>query len=173
MYASRTCNRYVVRAGASTLDFEAKSSLHPVRGRARDLAGYVDACCDGATFVVDPVPTMHVEFPVERLTSGNAVQDREMWKLLDSRRDPIVRADLRDLRPNDMKSYAASGEITLCGRPRRYEGTLDIVCDAHEVTIEGSLRVDIRDFGIVPPRFLMFSVQPEVTIRLHLVASPA
>lgn len=186
MFASRICNRYVVRPAASTLDFEAKSSVHPVRGRARDLTGYVDACREGATLVLEPPPTMHVEFPVEGLTSGNPLQDREMWKLLDSKRNRLVRADLRGLRSSESNthtesdvnanSYAvafvANGEITLCGRSRGYEGTLGIACDDAGLTIDGSLRLDIRDFGITPPRLLVFTVRPDVAIRLHLVATP-
>jgi hypothetical protein len=113
---------------------------------------------------------MHVEFPIERLVSGNGLQDKEMWKLLDSKRNPLIRADLRDLRASSGTNCAARGEITMCGRSRKYDGMLTVVCSGDEITVSGSLKVDIRDFGISPPRFLMFSVQPEVNVRLQLLA---
>jgi polyisoprenoid-binding protein YceI len=160
----------VVQAAASTLDFDAKSSLHPVHGTAAQLSGYLDAFVEDGSLALDPPPKMHVEFPVERLASGNSLQDKEMWKLLDSKRNPIVRADLRDLTASGANNYGASGDITLCGRSRRYEDKLAIVCSGDDIALDGSLKLDIRDFGIAPPRFLMFTVQPEVTIRLHLVA---
>ena len=163
----------MVQTAASTLDFEAKSSLHPVHGKATHLSGFVVAHYEGDALALDPSPEMHVEFPVERLGSGNVMQDKEMWKLLESKRSPLIRADLRDLRPFATNEYAANGEITMCGRSRRYDGTLRIACADAEMTVDGDLRLDIRDFGIVPPRFLMFSVQPEVKIRLHLVAKTA
>jgi len=170
MHASRQCSRYVVQAAASTLVFEAKSSLHPVHGKASQLTGFVDALCENGAPALDPPPKMHVEFPIERLSSGNGMQDKEMWKLLESKRNPLIRADLRELRPGGARDYAASGEITLCGRARKYDGSLSIVCGGDDITVEGSLAVDIRDFGITPPRFLMFTVQPVVNVRLHLVA---
>jgi polyisoprenoid-binding protein YceI len=176
MHASRQCSRYVVQPAATTLDFEAKSSLHPLHGKASQLTGFLDARREDGALALDPPPQMHVEFAVERLVSGNAMQDKEMWKLLDSKRHPVVRADLRDLRPSggNRSEYAASGEITLYGHVRKYDGSLSIVCggddDDDDITVDGSLKVDIRDFGIKPPRFLMFSVQPVVNVRLHLIA---
>jgi polyisoprenoid-binding protein YceI len=170
MPASRQCSRYVVQTAASTLDFDTKSSLHAVHGKATQLSGFVDALCEDGVLALDPPPKMHVEFPIERLASGNGLQDKEMWKLLDSKRNPLIRADLRELRSGSGTSYSASGEITMCGRARKYDGTLTVVCSGDDITVDGSLKVDIRDFGITPPRFLMFSVQPEVNVRLHLVA---
>jgi hypothetical protein len=170
MHASPPCSRYVVQSAASTLDFAAKSSLHPVHGKASALTGFLEASIEGGVLALEPAPKMHVEFPIERLTSGNAMQDREMWKLLDSKRNPLIRADLRELRAQSGSEFAARGEITLCGRARVYEGPLIIVCGADEVTVAGGLKLDIREFGIAPPRFLMFTVQPVVEVRLHLVA---
>ncbi len=147
--------------------------MHPVHGSAAQVSGYVDADFSGDALQTSPAPKMHVEFPVEQLRSGNALQDREMWKLIDSRRFPTVAADLRSLEQDGAAGrYKASGDITLAGRQRRYEGNLTLVHDGQRLRVEGELRVDIRDFGIVPPRFLMFKVEPEVNVRLHLVAAP-
>ncbi len=170
MPASRQCSHYVVQTAASTLDFDAKSTLHGVHGKGSALTGFVEALCEDGTLALDPPPKMHVEFPIERLVSGNGMQDKEMWKLLDSKRNPLIRADLRELRAGSGTNYAASGEITMCGRVRKYDGTLTVVCGGDEITVSGALKVDIRDFGITPPRFLMFTVQPEVNVRLHLIA---
>jgi hypothetical protein len=48
---------------------------------------------------------------------------------------------------------------------------LTVVCRPDQLTVDGALKLDIRDFGIKPPRFLMFTVQPVVDVRLHLVAT--
>jgi polyisoprenoid-binding protein YceI len=170
MPASRQCSHYVVQTAASTLDFDTKSTLHAVHGKASQLSGFLDALCEDGALALDPPPKMHVEFPIERLVSGNGLQDKEMWKLLDSKRNPLIRADLRELQASSGTNYAASGEITMCGRSRKYDGTLTVVCSGDEITVSGSVKVDIRDFGIQPPRFLMFTVQPEVNVRLRLLA---
>jgi len=146
--------------------------MHPVHGSASNLSGYLEADFSGDSLVMDPPPKMHVEVPVEQLRSGNSLQDREMWKLIDSRRFPIVAADLRGLEQDGADGrYKASGDITLAGRQRRYSGNVTVARDGERLRVEGELRVDIRDFGLQPPRFLMLKVDPEVNVRLRLVAA--
>ncbi len=143
-----------------------------MHGSASHVSGYVDAAFSGDALETDPPPKMHVELPVEQLRSGNALQDREMWKLIDSRRFPTIAADLRSVEKDGVPGrYKASGDITLSGRQRRYEGTLTVALDGARLRVEGELTVDIRDFGLHPPRFLMFKVEPEVHVRLRLVAA--
>jgi hypothetical protein len=42
--------------------------------------------------------------------------------------------------------------------------------DDHEVILAGRSTFDIRDFGMDPPRILMLKVQPEVSVRVEIVA---
>jgi hypothetical protein len=115
---------------------------------------------------------MHLEVPVEQFKSGNAMQDREMWKLIDSRRFPTVAADLRSLESAGAADhYKAAGDVTLAGRQRRYDGNLMVTRDGDTLRVEGDLVVDIRDFGLQPPRFLMLKVDPQVKVHLRLVAA--
>jgi polyisoprenoid-binding protein YceI len=167
--------RYDVSSRDSVLTFETRSTLHGLHGKATGLEGFVELGFDGDESVAaDPVPKMHVEFPVEMLRSGNALQDREMWKLVDSRRFPRVSADLRDVRPGDGPGrYAAAGDVTLSGRSRRYEGEFTLDRSGDTITIEGDLSIDIRDFGLKPPNLLIVKVEPTVRVHLHLVAARA
>jgi len=167
--------RYAVQPTDTSLDFEARSSLHPVHGHADQLTGYVDATFNqDGSLASEPAPAMHVEFPVERLRSGNSLQDREMWKLIDSKRFPLVAADLRAVRADGATGrYQASGDITLAGRQRRYEGAMKVAQSGDRVSLEGELVLDITDFGLKPPRVLMLKVEPKVTVRLKLIAERA
>lgn len=164
--------RYTVLPGDSWLTFEARSTLHPVHGKATQLDGFIEAGWDAAGLpLAAPAPRMHVEFPVEQLRSGNGVQDREMWKVVDSKRFPRIAADLRELGVQAAPGrYGASGDITLAGRSRRYEGELSFAHAGELVTVEGELSVDIRDFGLKPPSLLIVKVDPVVKVHLHLVA---
>jgi polyisoprenoid-binding protein YceI len=169
MPASQQC-KFSVASSSSALSFDGQSTLHAVHGTGSQLTGQVVASVEDGTLVLDPPPAMHVEFPVERLTSGNALQDRETWKLLDSKRSPTIAADLRGLTRGEGATYHATGDITLAGRKKSYEGDLTIKTDPDRLVVDGSLVVDIRDFGLQPPRLLMMTVQPQVTVKLHLVA---
>ena len=42
--------------------------------------------------------------------------------------------------------------------------------DPDTLEIEGARSIDMRDFGLPPPSFLMFRMQPEVQVRAKLVA---
>jgi hypothetical protein len=167
--------RYSVSASDSWLTFEARSTLHGVHGKASDLSGSVEvARNEDGSIAAEPVPKMHVEFPVEQLRTGNGMQDREMWKVIDSKRFPRIAADLRELRPGMSPGrYGAGGDVTMSGRARRYDGECTISADGDGITIEGDLSVDIRDFGLTPPKLMIIKVDPVVRVHLHLVAMKA
>jgi polyisoprenoid-binding protein YceI len=167
---SRT--RFTVSPVDSWMTFEAHSNVHAVRGKASDLDGYIEAGWDAdGTLVVETALKMHVEFPAERLRSGNGLQDREMWKVIDSKRFPRIAADLRGLAPAGTPGrYTAVGDITLAGRRRKYRGDLTLARSDASIVIDGELEVDIRDFGLRPPRLLIMKVDPVVKVRLHLIA---
>jgi polyisoprenoid-binding protein YceI len=149
--------------------------MHPVHGQARNLAGSIEADVgpDGSLGAPQAVK-MHVEFPVEQLRSGNSMQDAQMWKMIDSKRFPLVSADLKDLQPTATPNrYAASGDITLAGRSRRYSGELTFDAGSDSIAVDGDLDLDIRDFGLKPPNLLIIKVEPVVKVSLHLVAKTA
>jgi polyisoprenoid-binding protein YceI len=146
--------------------------MHPVHGQARSLAGYVEAEVnpDGSVSAPQAVK-MHVEFPVEQLRSGNSLQDAQMWKMIDSKRFPLVSADLKDLQPTATPNkYTATGAVTLAGRSRTYTGELTFAAGSDSIAVDGNLDVDIRDFGLKPPNLLIIKVEPVVKVSLHLVA---
>jgi hypothetical protein len=114
---------------------------------------------------------MHVDMPVEGLTSGNGMMDQQMWNLIDSKRFPRISADLRELQTGSATGrFAASGDVTLSGRSRRYDGELAFGQIGGDLVVDGELVVDIRDFGLTPPSFLVLRVDPVVKVRLHLIA---
>jgi hypothetical protein len=167
--------RFNVASAESTLLFEARSTLHPVQGHAGELTGYVEINADaGDSLSEGAPPKMHVEFPVEQLRSGNALQDREMWKLVNSKSFPRIAADLRDFAPAATAGrYQASGDITFVGRSRRYTGEVSVDRAPERITIDGELDVDIRDYNLKPPNLVIVKVEPVVHVRLHLVAKRA
>jgi hypothetical protein len=165
--------RFEVLSADSSLTFFAMSSVQSVYGKTAELSGFIEAAwnADG-TLVLNPSPRMHVEFQVESLRTGNELQDRGMWNLIESKRFPKVAADLRDAKPGAARGrYTASGQVTLAGLARGYEGEFALERDGNRVIVDGDINVDVRDFGLKPMNLLVLNVAPLVKVRLHLVTA--
>ena len=165
--------RFDVASNDSSLTFFATSTLFPVYGKATEMTGYVEAAWNKRT---ERWPSTHrraciSRLKVESLRTGNELQDREMWKLIDSKRFPKIVGDLRELSAAALPGrYAAAGNITLAGLARRYEGELLPSRDGDSVRIAGEINVDVRDFGLKSMNLLVLSVEPLVRVRLRMVA---
>ena len=111
---------------------------------------------------------------MESLRTGNDLQDREMWKLIDSKRFPRIVGDLRELGAAAVPGrYTAAGQITLAGLARRYEGELQLARSGDDLRVAGDISVDVRDFGLKSMNLLVLSVEPLVRVRLRLLARKA
>lgn len=119
------------------------------------------------------LPT-HIELEVERLASGHALIDGDLQRRLEARKFRHIKGDLRAATPLDGSRVRLEGELTLHGvsRPLTVEATI-AVQGPDLVEVEGEKTIDMRDFGLTPPRFLMLSVEPTVKVRAHLVARRA
>jgi hypothetical protein len=170
-----TSERFEVVRTDSSLTFFATSTMQSAYGKTADLSGYIEAAwnADG-TLAATPAPNMHVEFKVESLRTGNELQDREMWKLIDSKRFPKIFGDLANFSAGSIPGrYTGSGQITLAGLARAYEGEFRLERNRKDVRLDGELNIDVRDFGLKPISLLVLSVAPLVRVRLHLSAAKA
>ena len=150
---------------------EARSNVHPIHTEAEGLEGWLDLeISDGAVDVDHPLG--HLEFPVENLKSGNSFEDKELRRRIDARRYPSIAGDLTSMKQtNDSANYSVGGDLTFRGVTKSYEDAMSVkVIDDRTVTLAGQSTFDIRDFGMEPPRILILKVQPEVTVRVEIVA---
>ena len=94
-----------------------------------------------------------------------------MRRRTDARRYPTIAGDLKAMKQTeDASRYVVSGDLTFRGVARTYEDEMTVKLDDGTVTLAGQSTFDIRDFGMEPPRILMLKVQPEVTVRVEIVA---
>jgi polyisoprenoid-binding protein YceI len=164
--------RYRILASRSRVWIEARSNVHPIHSEAEGLVGWLDLDISDGKVNVDQTPLGHLEFPVENLKSGNAFEDRELRRRIDARRYPHIAGDLKAMKhSNGSTEYIVSGDLSFRGVTRSYEDTMTVdAVDDHMVTLAGQSTFDIRDFGMEPPRILMLKVQPEVSVRVEIVA---
>ncbi len=163
--------RFTVVPERSVLTAEARSNVHPIHGEGRGLTGYVDVdVVDGR---IDPAskPTVHIELQTEDLKAENSLYDREIQKRINARRYPTIRGEVREVRETSPGQYDVAGELSFNGATRAVDGTARVsVVDDRTLQVDGDLTVDIRDFGLEPPKILMLKVFPDVAIHVNLVA---
>jgi polyisoprenoid-binding protein YceI len=150
---------------------EARSNVHPIHTEAEGLEGWLDLDITDDKVNVDQALLGHLEFPVGNLRSGNSLEDRELHRRIDARRYPTIAGDLKGMKETDEPSrYVVGGDLTFRGVTRPYEDEMTVEAVDDRVTMGGSSEFDIRDFGMEPPRIFILKVQPEVTVRVEIVA---
>ena len=165
--------RYTISPDRSHVWIDARSNLHPIHSTTDGLEGYVDLefSPEGGVDVSAP-GSGKLSLAVDRLSSGNRMEDRELQKRIDARRFPKIEGQLDKIEPSDADgSYRVSGDVTFRGVSCHHEDLMTIsAVDAQTVKLGGSSHFDIREFGMEPPRMLMLKVQPEVDIRVEIFA---
>jgi hypothetical protein len=164
---------YKIAPELSHVWIDARSNVHPIHSSTDGLEGYIDLQLspDGT---VDPTIPLSgkLSLSVTRLTSGNRLEDREMQKRIDARRFPTIEGVLGTIvRSGDDGNYRVSGDVIFRGVSCHHEDMMSIKnVDDQTLRLEGASRFDIREFGMEPPRMLLLKVEPEVDVRVEIVA---
>ncbi len=164
--------RYRILPDQSSVTIDARSSLHPIHSSTDGLEGFVELEAEAGRIDATAPVAGKLSLPVSRLSSGNRLEDRELQKRIDARRFPTIEGELTALQPDgDDDRYRVTGNLSFRGVTKRYEDGLTVnVVDDHTLRLSGAATFDIRDFGMEPPRILMLKVEPEVAVRVDIVA---
>ena len=164
--------RYRIEPKRSRVWIDARSSLHPIKSTTDGLEGHIDLEISGGVIDVGAGPAGRLSLPVGRLSSGNKLEDRELQKRIDARHHPTIDGVLTDIRTASDGRYLVSGELTFRGIARQVQDEMTIeIVDDRTLHLAGRSRFDIRDFGMEPPRILMLKVEPQVDVRVDIVAT--
>jgi polyisoprenoid-binding protein YceI len=165
--------RYQIVPDRSHVWIDARSNVHPIHSATDGLEGFIDIEMDADGHVTSEVkPTARLSLAVSRLSSGNRLEDRELQKRIDARRFPTIQGVLDQMdRAGDDSTYRVSGNITFRGVAYHHEDQMTVnALDQQTIRLAGASRFDIRDFGMEPPRVLVLRVEPEVDVRVEILA---
>jgi hypothetical protein len=134
------------------------------------LEGYIEFELDtggGVDLAVRPKGRLSLQ--VDRLRSGNMLEERELRRRIDAGRFRTIDGELIDMRPSGAGGrYVVRGAVTFRGVTNEHEDEMLISFDDDTVTLTGTSTFDVRDFGMEPPRILLLRVEPEVTVRVEI-----
>jgi polyisoprenoid-binding protein YceI len=164
--------RFRVIPEQSQLWIEARSSLHPIHGEGTGIQGEAELEVTDGRIDLRVPPRARIELPVERLRSGNALQDIEMRRRIEAQKYPTIIGELvKATALSQLNRYRLEGDLTFHGTTRRLHADVTPTLDGHGVLIvEGEYVLDVRGFGVTPPRILGLQVYPEVKVRFRVAA---
>jgi YceI-like domain len=156
--------RFTIDPASATIAFDASTSLHAVAARA-PVAGWFEAEIADGGFVPGSTVSGGLEVAVDSIRSGNPLYDAETRRRIDVRDHPAISASIATTTNIDAASVVVEGTVTFHGEEVLLEGELTL---APGPMLTGEGTVDIRWWGLQPPRLLAFRVEPEVVVRVEL-----
>lgn len=157
----------------SSVAIEGKTTTHVMHASSNALAGELECVLDARDRPrLDRPYRATLRLPIDSIKTGIGLQDREMRRRFDAKAFPDITARLRRARELEPGvRYLATADLSMHGTTRRFESKVSLRVGTRRLTIDGEQVVDMRDFGIAPPRLLILTVEPEVTVRVHIVAT--
>ncbi|MGQ0715415.1 MAG: YceI family protein [Gemmatimonadaceae bacterium] len=161
---------YVLDASASEVAFHGRALFQTIDGRTADLDGLV-------TIVDRDIRSLRgaIRFPVASLDVEPTIPRRELESLFGGgpRAEIIFLVD--SLTRTATKGFYLHGRLTMNGvtRPVAFLGEARYLT-GRRIEARGSARVDIRDWGIHPPKrfFGLVSMHHELTLSFDATFAP-
>lgn len=152
------------------MSLDGRSTVHPIHAETDGLVGWIRGRLVAGTGPAT-IEAGQVEIPLGGLSSANALYDAELRRRIDVRRYPTALGVLSQWTPTpEPGTYRVRGTVTFRGVTRTVESTMTLAVEsAGPVVLSGSCVLDIRDYGMTPPRLLALRVYPEVTVRVALI----
>jgi len=164
--------RFRVIPDESPVSITAHATGHDTHAQSLGLTGRL-VC----TFDERGVPRLDapwsagLRLPVESIRSGNPIQDRVMRGHLDASRHPNIHVQVTEARALRRRGwYRATADITFHGVTRALTADVTFSHDGEGLRIEGEQRIDMRDFGVQPPRLLILRVDAVVQVHVRITA---
>lgn len=164
--------RFAVVPTGSTVYAEMHSSLHPIHTETRALVGTIEGELGPQDRPdLDQPHSARLQLPADAIKSGNRLQDMEMHRRMEVGKFPLITVTVDRAWPVDgTDRYRAAVQVSAHGNSAAFEEDFQLKIERGRLVIEGEHVFDMRDFDISPPSFLGLSVQPQVGVRVRIVA---
>jgi hypothetical protein len=165
--------RFVFDPDISQVWIEGSSSVHPIHATATGATGWIELGWSGDGIASVSGFAGEVRIAVDRLTSGNALVDRETKRRIDATRHPEIVGTATAAERIASNRVAVTGDIAFRGEVRSVSGELVVSIEDERLVVEGTQTFDVREWGLGLPRIGFLRVHPDVRVRVRLVADGA
>ena len=164
---------YAIDSGAVVVN--ARSTIHDTRTRWDSLSGRIEA--DPAD-LAGGAAAVDLAVDMRRFDAGDFLRNRKLRNDLEVDRHREARFRLTALREVEDRgggrfAARAEGAIEWRGRSVAIEASGEGELDGRRLRATARFEIDVRAFGVAPPRFLLFKVDDVVAIEVTLTASRA
>lgn len=154
----------------STVELNARSSVHPIHASVSDVAGEANVDASGGALSLTPAPSGYVEMSVDSLKSGKKLEDMALRKVLDAKKFPTIRYELTAVDGGPDK-FKVRGALTFHGTTREFDEEVNATLQGNKLVVEGEHEFNIEDWGVKAPKILSLQVYPDVKIKARLVGT--
>jgi polyisoprenoid-binding protein YceI len=167
--------RYLIDRAGSRVVVSARSSIHDTRTRWDALSGAIEA--DAGDLSGGQVAA-EVAVDMTHYDAGDFLKNRKIKKDLEVERHPTARFSLSrltqvvEVEPGRFTARA-EGVIAWHGREVEVVAEGEGRFEGDRLSALARFDLDVRGFGIEPPRFLMFKVENVVEVEVTLSARAA
>lgn len=114
-----------------------------------------------------------VTIPASTLKSHSARMDRVMYEALRTKQHPEIRYVLTSAKSTAANSATIVGDLTIAGKTRPVTMEVNVArADESSLFATGSLKINMRDFGIDPPTAMLGTIRTgemvEVTFQWNV-----
>jgi polyisoprenoid-binding protein YceI len=158
-----------IQPGESRVEFVMRDNRGGFSGVTERVEGAVIVRGDGEAFVA----SIEGRIDARTLTTGNGMRDAQMRRdFLHTEQFPFV--TFKGTAANTERALATvikvsmKGQLTIRDTTRDIEMPLDVTALADEYRASGEVVIRLSEFGIPIPRFLIFTAEDPVTVRLRV-----
>ena len=166
--------RYDLDPERSQVWIDGSSSIHPIRASATGVHGWIELMLTRGRVDRAQAAEGEVRVEVDRLKSGNPLVDAETRRRIDASHHPeivgVATGGSTGLGP---QLIGLTGDIAFRGETRPVEGELTVAIEGDEITLTGEQQLDVRDWGLQPPKVGLLRVHPQITVRFAAVGRSA
>lgn len=144
------------------------STLHDWVVTAEKIEGVLSAESDGDD--LKKITYAKISIPVNYLKSGKKGMDENMYKAFKAEKFPEISYTLTD-HIIDKDQMNTTGELTIAGIAKNIQSKVTHQKIGKHLKFSGELAINMTDFGIKPPEFLMgaFKTGDKVSIRFYFM----